>query len=213
MKKNHLITIINTIVILFVFNNGQSQNIAITVVNNKLRQMFSPLDKPVNNKLFLYDMAAHVSDDELFNFGSTSTVVQSEDWFSVYEEMYHSAYDTSNLILLYELFNNAMKFGNDTIPVGILNFDYYTFKSNELTTNDYFNFDTINDIISDKYPRPTPYPFEERNMFVGGLLMPNCKFTNPIFRIDPQFILFDQFNSGNFINSGRYLKIDFGDST
>ena len=199
------------IVLLSIKSNAQSP--AITDVNNQLRQMFGGLAKPSNNKLFLYDMAAHVADDELFNFGSTKVVVQAEDWFKVYEEMYHTAYDTSSMMLPDDIFKKAVSYGLDTIPIGIMNYDYYTFKPNAINTNDYFDFDTINDVISDKYPRPTPYPFDERKMFVGGLLNPNCKFTNPVFRIDPEFILFDNFNASNFNNSSCLIKIDFGDGT
>ena len=204
MKKYFLI-----IILLFSLKSN-AQNPTLNDVNAQLRGMFANLAKPTPHKNFLYDMAAHVSNDSFFDANSQA-INNTDDWFTVYEEMYHSAYDTTTLIHPDNLFVAANNFPSNIIPIGIMNYDYYTFTSDALTTNNYFDFDTINDILTDKYPRPTLYPYIEKSMFMASTLVPIANVSNPTFRIDPQFIFFDQFTANNFSNPNYELRIDFGD--
>jgi hypothetical protein len=184
-----------------------AQNPTLDSVNLQLRQLFVNLDRPTPPKDFLYDMAAHLTDSTYYQFNcpdtNTTNVFQR-----VYEEVYHSAYDTTSIIYPDTLFARGNQFTNDTIPVGIITYSHYLLKYDALNTDTYFNFDTVNTVLTDKYPRPD-YPYNEGGIFMGAPLALSTHFTNPVFRIDPQFILFDQFNDPT--TNAWQLYIDFGD--
>jgi hypothetical protein len=152
-------------------------------------------------------MAGHLTDSVFFQANCPDTN-NTYVWQRVYEEIYHSAYDTTTLIYPDTLFAMGTGFTNDTIPVGILNFSHYLLKPEALTTDVYFYFDTVNTILTDKYPRPG-FPYDEGRIFIAAPLVSATHFANPVFRIDPQFILFDYFNDPTAY--GWQLFIDFGD--
>lgn len=204
MKK----IILSVLILLSIKSNAQ--NPTLNDVNAQLRNMFANLDKPTPHKNFLYDMVAHVSNDSFYDANSQA-INSTDDWFKVYEEMYHSAYDTTVLTHPDNLLVSANSFPNNIIPIGIMNYNYYQFVNDALTTNNYFDFDTINDVLTDKYPRPTLYPYDEKSMFMASTLIPISTYSNPTFRVDPQFIFFDQFTADNFNNPNYELRIDFGD--
>lgn len=187
----------------------EAQNNAIIDINAQLRALFSPLTRPSPSKWFLYDMAAHVSDTDFFNPNCPDTL-EPDMWYAVYEEMYHMAYDTVPFDPVDTVFAHGNGFQPDTLPIGIMNYYYYRFKPAALTTNQYFYFDTINDILTDIPGRPDE-PYLTQDMFCASPLVPTAHFTNPVFHIDPAFILFDSFHS-NIYNTPDYrLEIDFGD--
>jgi hypothetical protein len=188
-------------------NSTRAQNEALDSINLQLRQLFSPLSKPTNPKWFLYDMAAHVSDSVFYQNNCPDTN-NTEVWFRVYEEMYHSAYDTTALVHPTIVQENALSFANDTIPIGIMHYSFYTLKPEALTTNTYFNFDTVNTVLTDKNPRPG-YPYNEGTIFIAAPLLNASRYANPIFRIDPAFIFYDSFNDPG--QHSMQLKIDFDD--
>jgi pimeloyl-ACP methyl ester carboxylesterase len=187
-----------------------AQNEALDSINLQLRQLFSPLAKPASPKWFLYDMAAHVTDSNYYQTNYTAQPNNTDIWFKVYEEMYHSAYDTTALLTPDEVFMRGNSFFSDTVPIGIMHYDYYTFKAAALTTNTYFNFDTVNTIITDKSPRPG-FPYNEGSIFIASPLVPSARYGNPVYRIDPQLIFFDSFNAGYYSSAEVVLKIDFDD--
>ncbi len=194
----------------FLFSSNQkvfSQNQTLDSINLQLRQLFVGLDRPSTPKKFLYDMAGHLTDSVFFQVNCPDTN-NTHVFQRVYEEVYHSAYDTTTLIYPDTLFAKGEGFTNDTIPLGIITYSHYLLKPDALNTDTYFYFDTINTILTDKYPRPD-YPYDEGGIFMGAPLVPSTHFTNPVFKIDPQFILFDQFNDPT-ANSWQ-LYIDFGD--
>ena len=191
--------------------NINAQNASINEANLQLRQLLSPLFKPNPAKNFLYDMAVHCTDSSWYVTIASDTNV-TDEWFKVYEEMYHSAYDTAVLASVESIFDNANNYTNDTIPIGIMNFSYYGFKPDALTTNTYFNFDTINNILTDLNPRPS-WPYTDNNtIFMSAPLINNAQFSNPTFTINPQFFYYDIYNAAHFAKNGL-LKIDFGDGT
>ena len=197
------------VLLLLISVRSMAQNETIDSINLQLRQLFSNLSRPASPKWFLYDMAAHVS-DSLFYQPNCPDTNETAVWYKVYEEMYHSAYDTASLLHPNDLFTRANGFYADTIPIGILNYSFYRLKSDALTTDTYFNFDTVNTVLTDKNPRPSS-PYTEGTIFIAAPLVEAAHFANPVFRIDPAFIFFDSFNAANFNNSNLVLKIDFGD--
>lgn len=195
------------------FQQAKSQNIVLDSVNLQLRQFFSPLTRPFQPKWFLYDMAAHVTDSIWFSTGRHDTA-DTDIWFKVYQEMYASAYDTLPLQIPDTLFEKGNSYLNDTIPIGIMHYSFYKLKEDAMTTDNYFLFDTVNNILSDN-PLATSSAYLDSAMFLISPLKSGNFFTNPVFRIDPQFMLRDEFNEiyYNTLEEGLYeLKIDFDDS-
>ena len=185
----------------------KAQNEAIDTINLQLRQLFGGLDLPSNPKKFLYEMSVKVSDSSFYQLNCPDT--NNTDVFQrVYEEIYHSAYDTTLWPYPDSLFEKGMSFTNDTIPIGILTFSHYLLKPEAMSTGDYFIFDTVNTTLTDKYPRPG-FPYNEGSIHIAAPLVSSTHFANPVFRIDPQFILFDSFNDPSANN--LQLKVDFGD--
>ncbi len=189
----------------------QAQNETLDEANLQLRQMFSPLLKPTPAKKFLYDMAVHSTDSTWYVTNCADTNV-TDIWYKVYDEMYHSAYDTAVLTRSENIYNNANNYSSDTIPIGIINYSFYGFKPDALTTNTYFNFDTVNTILTDRNPRPS-WPYTDNNtIFMSAPLIENAQSANPVFMINPQFFYYDSYNASHFAKNG-VLKIDFGDGT
>lgn len=184
-----------------------AQNEAIDTINLQLRQLFVGLDLPTNPKGFLYEMSVKVSDSVFYQVNCADTN-NTDVFHRVYEEIFHSAYDTTLLPYPDSLFEKGMGFTNDTIPISILSFSHYLLKPEALTSGDYFIFDTVNTTLTDKYPRPD-FPYNEGSIHIAAPLVSSTHFANPVFRIERQFILFDSFNNPSTNN--LQLKIDFGD--
>ena len=124
----------------------------------------NPLVNQLPQKLFLYDMSAHNADSSWFVQNSADTNTTAI-WYQVFDEMYYAAYDT-NLLPKKEVINsNANNFYVDTIPIGIMNFGFYTLKPDAMSTDTYFNFDTVNNVLSDKNPRPS-FPYNDNGIFM-----------------------------------------------
>lgn len=130
-----------------------AQNETLDSINMDLRPLFSPLARPANPKLFLYDMAAHMS-DSIFYQEACPVANDPATWYKVYEEMFHSAYDTTPYLYPDTVFYKGHSLDPDTIPIGIMNYAYYTFKPEALTTDIYLDFDTVNTVLTDKPGRP-----------------------------------------------------------
>ena len=189
---------------------ANGQNPTINAANNQLRQLFVNLQKPSSNYNFLYDMSVHFADDRFFMRNNNTDTNQTDIWYRAYEEMYHAAYDTSTLVLPGDVFGSGNQFFPDTIPIGIINFSFYKLKSDALTTNNYFNFDTINNILTDIVGRPNS-PYNEEGIFIAAPMVSSSHARNVVFKIDPQFIYYDNDNSHYFNSTESEIKIDFGD--
>ena len=170
--------------------------------------MIAHLDKPHSPaRWFHYDMAGHIA-DECFFGNNCLDVSDFNNWLLIYEEMRNAAYDTTAFDYADSLYWRSLQFEEDTILIGLMDFDYYEMKEVAMTTGFYFTFDTVNDVLYDKYPRPS-HPFLTKNMFTASPLAPSSFFVNPVFRIDPDYLFIDDFNSDLYI--GSTLIIDFGD--
>lgn len=206
MKKK-LSLIIVILVCLLSARQVSAQNEALDSINLQLRQLFSPLARPSPSRLFLYDMAAHITDSVYYQMHCPDTA-NTDVWFKVYGEMYQSAYDTAAFVHPDALYWRGNSFTGDTIPIGIMDYSFFVLKPEALTTGTYFTFDTVNTHLIDKVVRPG-YPYNMSELLIAAPLVQASVFSNPVFRIDPQFILSDMFTYGNF--SGSELRIDFGD--
>lgn len=94
-----------------------------------------------------------------------------------------------------------------------MDWDYNLLKPGTLTTNNYFNFDTANNLLLDKPGRPSS-PYTVQTIFSGSPLTDAVPFTNPVFKIDPALIMHDAYkNYQPWADGGSALQIDFGDGT
>ncbi len=189
----------------FAFVNVNAQQSGWTTTQTQLRNLFMPLQQPSPSRLFLYDMSAHLVDSTYFSQNSPQPH-NSDNWFMLYEEMQAMAYNPAIIPLSDSIFAKVMRFDGDTIPIGIMHYDFYALKSDAMNTNNYFNFDTTNTILTDKNPR-TSSPYLSKKVFAISPLKKYTNFGSVTFRIDPAFIFRDQFNSW----SRSTLQVDFGD--
>ena len=203
MKKLSIISVM--LLCLLSAQQAAAQNEALDSINLQLRQLFTPLARPTPTRLFLYDMAAHVTDSIYYQMHCPDTS-NTDLWYKVYSEMYQSAYDTTTFLHPNTAFWKGNSFTGDTIPIGIMDYAFFVLKSEALTTNMYFDFDTLGTHLTDKSSRPG-YPYNTSELFIAAPLVQTAVFSNPVFRIDPQFILTDTYS--NF--AGTELRIDFGD--
>jgi len=153
-------------------------------------------------------MAVHVVDSNFYDDNCADTI-DYDVWNKIYEELRWAAYDTSIMLRHDTVHLRTLAFNKDTSVMNLLGYNYYTFIDTSLTTNTYFDFDTINDVLTDKYPRPG-YPYNENKVFAStpsDLYLPYQAMT---FRVDPNFFYFDQWNQ---IGEYDTLKINFGDGS
>lgn len=179
-------------------------------LNQQLRTLFTPLARPNPSKLFLYDMSAHVVDEEFFAPVVANDVSNMDNWFMLYEEMKNAAYDPAPLSDPENILTAGLQFDPGTVPLVIMDWDMYRLKDDALTTNIYFNWDVTNTILSDKQPRPG-FPFDEDHVFSAAPITMGVKYANVVFRIDPAFYFTDQFSQAEQNEKHWQFKVDFGD--
>ena len=191
--------------------NSFAQTPELNEINAQLRALFEPLNKPTPPKKFLYEMSAHSTDSTWYVTNCADTNY-TDVWYKVYDEMYHAAYDTSWLTTIDSIIASVNNNGTDTIPIGIINYAYYGLMPEAMSTDTYFNFDTVNNVLTDKYPRPG-YPYLDNNtLFMSAPLVNQANFANPIFVIDPKYFYYDSFNADKFAKTAT-LQINFADGT
>lgn len=191
---------------------GQSQYLQ--DANTQLRHIFKHLTYPDNDVLFLYDRSAKVTDETFYSNQSPDTLDKTV-WLQLYDEMYYSAHDTTSFIPRDSIELRSYQFYGDTIPIGILDYDFYACKYDAINTGDYFIFDTINNYLYNK-PNPIGNPYLLKNVFIAAPLKPVANFLNPVFRIAPDFLFTDTHNE-HYYNTAlqgiSFVRIDFGDNT
>lgn len=160
---------------------------------------------------FLYDRSAKLSDSIFYQNNSLGSL-NHEEWMQIYDEMYYEAHDTLSMSPHVDVENISNGFSNDTIPIGIMDYDWYYCANNSLSTNVYFNFDTVNNLLYDKPGRPG-WPFGQSNIFAVSPLRMSTQYLNPTFRIDPNLFFKDIINSSLYSSSSIVFRIDFGDGT
>ncbi len=153
-------------------------------------------------------MSCHMTDSIFFQT-KCPKIINSATWLAVYDEMYYSAYDTTMYVSPLSLYDDSQDFLSDTIPMGIMNYAFYKLKNDALNTGKYFNFNVQANTLTDKIPRHSS-PYLDSNLFAVAPLIESSYFSDPVFRIDPDFILYDVHNSNKYGNEFD-LFIDFGD--
>ncbi|MFK7971456.1 MAG: hypothetical protein AB8F95_13890 [Bacteroidia bacterium] len=182
-------------------------------INLQLRSLFGNLAKPAPAKLFNWDMAVHMVDSSLFVPANTVDTLNIDRWSQMYTEMRNSAYDTTAWQPFDDVLNSSLQYRGDTINILTMFWDYYRFKPNALNTNTYFNFDTINNILTDKFPRPG-YPYDEYTVFAASPNRYKTRFQSTTFRIGTDNLFFDNFHPLIASNPQNYtMKANFHDGS
>jgi hypothetical protein len=178
--------------------------------NAQLRTMFSQINShPQQPRNFLYERSAHRADSAFF--APICSVVSDENNFMVtYEEVRNMAQNPSILPVSDTLYKRAVEGLNiQTVPIALIDYDFYFLKEDALNTNLFFEFDTINNILTDKIPQFI-HPYSElQNVFAGSVLRFDVPSNHVKFLITPQFLLHDVHNAPYY--TARRFKIDFGD--
>ncbi len=188
-------------------NRVRAQN-PVQSANAELRTLFSNLNNPNPTVRFLYDMSAKVT-DSLFYTQISYDTSNVDNWYFLYDEMYHAAYDTNLFVRSDTIFQRALpKIQNDTIPIGIFDWRFNRLKPDALTTNNYFDFDTVNNVLTDKVPQPVS-PYDIDTIFAISPLAHEAPYANVTFQFDPQFFFTDP--TTPYHPDARTLKIDFDD--
>jgi hypothetical protein len=200
------------ILLLVLFANSTFESFSqsyVDSINTQLRNYFGALSKPNPAKEFNWDMAAHFVDSTLFTLNSADTL-NTFKWELIYSEMRNSAYDTTDWQPFNTFYKSILTHRKDSIDMLLLLFDYYRFKPYALETDSYFNFDTINNILTDKVPR-VGFPYKNHSVFAAAPAHEETNYQNFIFRIKPQHFFLDSINNSNSTN--QFVRIDFGDGS
>ena len=200
------------IVAIFLLSNSAFSQDPIREANLQLRHFFqyTYLASPAPPTDFLYDLSTKLTDSVYYTHLSEDTI-HVGSWTRLYEEMWWAAYDTTNLPKVDTVLDEAMDYDGDTIPMGIMAFDFWKLKDDALTTKKYFTFDTDDGVIYDK-PGRTSSPYLDSALFSSCPLKAESFFKDPVFRIDPALIFNDGHNQNLFSGaSAVHFEIDFGD--
>lgn len=176
--------------------------------NLELRHIFSQITYPDNDILFLNERSAKLADSLLYQINNPDTIHQMQ-WYQVYKEMYYAAHDTLTQVPFNDLMVDANNYGPDTIPMGIMDWQFYRVKYDAINTSNYFTFDLTNNYFLD-HPSPIASPYTVDNIFIATPMLHQANFLEVIFAINPDFI----FRDGNTIYdyyTPNELQIDFGD--
>ncbi len=186
------------------YNSGNIANL-----NHQLRQMFTGIAPANPQRAFLYDMAVHFVDSVYLDYDCTQNITLN-DWYYLYEEMWHCAYDTTWFTRPDSIASKSLQVPDYIVPIAVLNIDYNKIKEAALDTNLYFSFDTINNILSDLPNQPNS-PYEVNKIFTASALKSSFSFLNPTFRITPDFIFHDSFNPINYNTQNHQFWVNFDD--
>lgn len=177
-------------------------------INLHLRGYFGSLSLPVSPAGYLHDMAAHDVDSIYYQAQHTDTM-DYQLFLKMMVETRAIAYDTIPVPIADSVYKYANQLGEDTIRLGIMDFDFYRVKPAAMNSNTYFVFDTVNDLLSDQSVRPG-YPYDLYNTCVIAPLSPSNYSSKVVYCIDPAYIFTDVANAnlynGSWANS--VFKID-----
>lgn len=203
--------VIGFLIIFLSCNVSVAQNPFVQDMNAQLRSLFSNLSYPDNEVQFLYQRSVRQTDSVFYDFDCTDTN-NFNIFNSIYEELYYAAHDTTSFERIDSVIVDALNYDKDTIPLGIIDYQYYFIKPEAVTTGDYFIFDTVNTLLLD-HPAPISSPYEEKNIFLVSVLRDVYQFSSPTFEINPRFFFRDQITETNYYDDDIHFRVDFGDGS
>lgn len=206
MKK---LLLIITLITLSITSQAQTN---VDSMNWQLRALFSNLAKPTPPKLFNWDMAVHTVDSSVFIHQNYVDTLTLDNWYNMYAEMRSCAYDTIPIKLADSVLLPCYNYGADTINMMTMFYDFYRFKEEAMTTDLYFNFDTVNNILTDKTVRPG-YPYDEGKVFASSPHKNISAKNLLMFRFGLDNLFYDNFNLLDGSIPNRTIRVNFNEGS
>lgn len=190
-------------------------------VNDRLRTLFTPLQKAQDQAPFLFDMAAHEAEDKWFVPINHTDTNDLHNWWTVYYEMQHAAYNPNFIPETFSLIEDGKKWTRkDTIPIGLIDFEFNRFKSNAFIDSGVY-FGWTDSVVWDIPGRlDHPYELNQGNpsrgtlldVFLAAPLEATSETRDVVFRIDPDFMFYSSpYNSETQLPPNHIVEINFGD--
>lgn len=204
--------------------NGQSDS----SINDELRHMLINLDRSNCPTQFLYDLAAHTSDESYYTPLNTIDTGSMLNWWQIYFEMYYSAYNMGVIppdTIAFEAVQDLQN-GADAVYLGLMDFDYNAIRGDAWDSVNYgrwylYTDDTIWDRPG-RLDRPfiinpvNPSRGECNEIFVFSPLSDEYFFKQVTYKFNPgagNHWFYDNYYSTNILShpSPHRFQIDFGD--
>ncbi len=202
------------ILILCICSNVFGQT-TIESLNKQLRDMLINLKKAPYQTPFLYEMSSHIIDFNYYTVYNDSTLMPSSMYFTMYEEMRSSAYDTTILKPADSIISQLKKVStNDTVFMSILDADFAIFKDSAFTIEGEY-YHTTEDTVYDVIDR-IDEPFYSRSLFLSTLNTPTSYFRKVVYVLDTNYIfarnnLLANYSQSDLDPTYARWKVDFGD--
>lgn len=190
-------------------------------VNDQLRQFFSTIATAPDQAPFLFEMTLHEIEDNWFVPVNQSDTADAHIWWTVYYEMQQAAYDPQFLPETFELQRKAgQRSRQDTIPIGILDFEFNRFKPNAWDSGVFFGW---HDSFLYDIPGSGGHPYEvnshepargtRHDVFCATPLQNQSDFRDVVFEINPAFIFYGPPYSSFIDPEEHTISINFGDGS
>lgn len=156
-------------------------------------------------------MVAHFADTSWFvpiNYDTSSTT----NFVTVYDEIYCAHYDTTQFSRVDTMHNRAMRFGADTVVIGLIDMPFCELKDSALFDTTYFIVDTTGPTLIDN-PNAQSSPYIIDHVFTVCAFQDNNTSGNLIFRIDTNFLFIHEDHKALIKSGVLFLELNFDDST
>ena len=184
-------------------------------LNHQLRDIFINLKKAPGHTPFLYDMSSHILSDQYYISKNDTSIMSDGIYYTMYEEMRSSAYDTTVLKPIDNIvkpFNKAAK--KDTVLLSILNADYAVFSDSAFANEGQYYYTTDTSVTD--VPNRITEPFNIRNVFVSSINTPISYYKKVLYVLDTNYIfannkLLSDYSQNDLNPNFARWKVDFGD--
>ena len=184
-------------------------------LNHQLRDIFINLKKAPGHTPFLYDMSSHILSDQYYISKNDTSIMSDGIYYTMYEEMRSSAYDTTVLKPIDNIvkpFKKAAK--KDTVLLSILNADYAVFSDSAFANEGQYYYTTDTSVTD--VPNRITEPFNIRNVFVSSINTPISYYKKVLYVLDTNYIfannkLLSDYSQNDLNPNFARWKVDFGD--
>ena len=204
--------------------------------------MFSGLQAPIPPQPVadvFYDMSVHLSDIKWWSDTCPDTNTLA-NWSVLYEELWMGHYDTNKMTGIDTFWTPSEVYGDDTLPIGLLDYSFHKLKDSALLSDKYFIIDG-NGLLIDNFkfkynggtggnpndvtqwaidysfdPNPiyqnadSSSPYKTSNLFSVALFKSITHSRQVTYVIDPALIKIGPHTLPSYI-ADFSLRIDFGD--
>ena len=194
-------------------------------IHEELREFLINLKRAPCTTQFLYDLAAHSSNDTFYRVMCTDTN-NTYNWYQIYYEMFHSSY-TRNFIphdSIVEFNADDLTYQTQKIPLGLMDFDFNSIRSDAWDSVNFGRWYIYTDdtIIDNPTRIDEPFIINPENpvrgtcneIFNFSPLQQSSYFRDVTFTIDPgNFFFYSAMYSSNVLThpAPHTFQIDLDD--